>query len=117
MTETYPGSGSGDSYAPSVPDYSDSDNSYNGGGSTGSGSTSIGGAGYKGPSPPNNVDPYCPRIRKEWNTATTEERQVYIDAILALSNSGVLQKFVGQHSHMISDRQAHGTSAFLPWHR
>lgn len=90
---------------------------YEGPSDSGYGISPIGGSSYNGPSPPNNVDPYCPRIRKEWNTATAEERQVYIDALLELSAQGILQKFVGQHSHMVSDKQAHGTSAFLPWHR
>jgi len=112
VTEAYPSSMT-NSYDSNVPD-----TGYTGGGSTGSGSgTPIGGSDYTGPSPDNNVDPSCPRVRKEWNTATQAERQLYIDAILQLSADGTLQKFVEQHSNMISDRQAHGTSAFLPWHR
>lgn len=127
--ETYPGSG-GDAYAPvqqdaySIPDdYTiPDDSSYSGGGSTGGSSSGVptggvGAANYDGPAPPNNVDSDCPRVRKEWNTATTEERQTYIEAILELSEQGILQKFVEQHGNMVSDRQAHGTSAFLPWHR
>ena len=106
VTETYPASMVSGYEGDSLGTYTDSDSG-----------TYVGGSSYNGPSPPNNVDPYCPRIRKEWNTATDEERQLYIDAVLELSAQGILQQFVGQHSHMISDRQAHGTSAFLPWHR
>ena len=59
----------------------------------------------------------CPRIRKEWNTATQNERDLYINALLELSSQGILQKFTLQHSRPIAESQAHGVGGFLPWHR
>ena len=65
----------------------------------------------------NNIDEDCPRIRKEWNTASDEERQLFIDGLLELHSLGRLQIFTRQHANIVSEAQAHGTSAFLPWHR
>ena len=59
----------------------------------------------------------CGRIRKEWNTLDQSERKLYIDAMLELSNQGKLQKFTEQHGEASAEAQAHGTSAFLSWHR
>eukprot|EP01084_Bolivina_argentea_P308261 532987_1 len=58
-----------------------------------------------------------PRIRKEWNTASQEDRNVYINGLLELSERGILRKFTEQHGELSAESQAHGTSAFLPWHR
>ena len=59
----------------------------------------------------------CPRDRKEWNTASQSERNLYINGLLELSERGILQTFTQQHGQVDAEDQAHGTSAFLPWHR
>ena len=59
----------------------------------------------------------CARIRKEWNTLDQSERNLYINGLLALSNAGKLKKFTEQHGETAAEAQAHGTSAFLSWHR
>ena len=63
------------------------------------------------------VTPGCPRIRKEWNTATQTERDLYITGMIKLANAGRLSLFTQQHGELLAEDQAHGTSAFLPWHR
>ena len=59
----------------------------------------------------------CGRVRKEWNTLDQSERDLYINGMLGLSNSGKLKKFTEQHGETAAEAQAHGTSAFLTWHR
>ena len=59
----------------------------------------------------------CPRIRKEWNTATQTERDLYINGMLELATNEKLRYFTQQHGEFLAEDQAHGTSAFLPWHR
>ena len=45
------------------------------------------------------------------------ERDLYINGILTLSKAGILDKFTEQHGQTEAEAQAHGTSAFLTWHR
>ena len=60
----------------------------------------------------------CPRIRKEWNTMSQSERDLYINGMLQLSYSGILDRFTVQHGDPSTVyNHAHGTSAFLSWHR
>ena len=59
----------------------------------------------------------CPRIRKEWNTMSQSERDLYINGMLQLAESGRLARFTAEHGQIDANRQAHGTSSFLPWHR
>ena len=62
----------------------------------------------------------CVRYRKAWHTLTDEERLLYIDGFLELHSQGIiltmsdmhLDNFVGGGFHA-----AHGSPAFLPWHR
>eukprot|EP01084_Bolivina_argentea_P242135 406306_1 len=59
----------------------------------------------------------CGRHRKPWHELTEIERNLYINGVLELSKSGKLQIFTANHANEIASRQAHDTSAFLPWHR
>ena len=61
--------------------------------------------------------PSCPRHRKPWHLISDDERQLYIDGLLTLSQQGKLQRFTQQHLNATASIQAHQNSAFLPWHR
>ena len=58
-----------------------------------------------------------PRHRKPWHLTTGFEKNLYINGLKTLSSQGKLQVFTQQHASTISGKQAHSTSAFLPWHR
>ena len=58
----------------------------------------------------------CPRHRKPWHRISDDERQLYIDGMLQLSDMGILQKFTEQHLDNPT-LQAHDNNMFLPWHR
>ena len=45
------------------------------------------------------------------------EQQRFVDAFHALQNNGKLDALIGAHADTDAFRQAHSTSAFLPWHR
>ena len=62
-------------------------------------------------------NPSCPRHRKPWHLTTQIEKDLYINGLLTLSSQGKLQVFTQQHADWPARKQAHGTSAFLPWHR
>ena len=79
--------------------------------------TSVTASPVSSPSSVSTPPPNCPRIRKEWNTATQAERDLYINGMLELANAGRLSIFTQQHGHLVAEDQAHGTSGFLPWHR
>ena len=68
-------------------------------------------------SPTTTSSKECGRIRKEWNTLAQSERNLYINGMLELAKQGKLKKFSEQHGETRAGAQAHGTSAFLPWHR
>ena len=57
------------------------------------------------------------RVRKDWALMSVAERATYIKAVKALYDGGVYSTFVRVHQNGINDPYAHGTSAFLPWHR
>ena len=59
----------------------------------------------------------CARVRRDWNTLTTAEKDLYTDAINDLKKSGVYDKFVHVHGLDKNKEYAHGTGGFLPWHR
>jgi tyrosinase len=61
--------------------------------------------------------PLMVRVRKNATTLTTAERDRYLAAIAALRASGAYAPFVDIHAASIFNSQAHGTPAFLPWHR
>jgi tyrosinase len=58
------------------------------------------------------------RIRKNANTLTAGERDRFLAAFAILNDNGagVFQDFRDMHVSM-SDPEAHGRAAFLPWHR
>eukprot|EP01084_Bolivina_argentea_P162387 282625_1 len=68
-----------------------------------------------------NSKPKCsdkdPRVRKEWNSLTQPEREIYIKGMEQLAKKGIWPKFTQQHGAKDTIWQAHGGSAFLPWHR
>jgi tyrosinase len=55
------------------------------------------------------------RVRKNANNLTPREMKRYCDAVLGLHAAGGYKVF--QDIHAIGAGQAHGMSAFLPWHR
>eukprot|EP00947_MAST-08B_sp_MAST-8B-sp1_P004230 g4230.t1 len=57
------------------------------------------------------------RERKDWALMSTKERDTYIKAVKLLYEGGVYTAFVKIHQNGINEPYAHGTSAFLPWHR
>ena len=59
----------------------------------------------------------CSRNRRPWHLISNQERQLYIDGMIELSNQGKLKIFTQQHENLQASNQAHGNSAFLPWHR
>ena len=59
----------------------------------------------------------CPRIRREWNTMSQSDRDLYINGFLQLASNGVIAKFTDQHADVTAEEQAHVASTFLPWHR
>lgn len=64
-----------------------------------------------------------PRVRKEWRQLSAAERQEFVDAVKALDQAGVYHGesvydgFVRTHYLTENEEYAHGTNAFLPWHR
>ncbi|KAJ9458308.1 Tyrosinase [Diplonema papillatum] len=69
-------------------------------------------------SAPDGSNPQCPaRVRKSYAYMSCAERQVYANAVLALikDRSDVYADLVKTHEQ--NQFYAHGTSAFLPWHR
>jgi tyrosinase len=63
--------------------------------------------------------PVMVRIRKNANKLTTGERDRFVSAFAKLNNQGLgrFTDFRDMHKTPISLTQAHGTPAFLPWHR
>lgn len=55
-------------------------------------------------------------IRKDANTLTSAERQEFVQAALALKQSGVYNQFVLRHANTPM-ASIHRGPAFLPWHR
>lgn len=58
-------------------------------------------------------------VRKNQSTLTAQEKQNFVDAVLALKANGTYNQFVQQHrdSMAMSNMWAHHGPAFLPWHR
>ena len=61
--------------------------------------------------------PSCLRIRRDYADLSANEKDDYLYAINALKIEGTYDKFVKLHAHLKNKDYAHGTSAFLPWHR
>ena len=59
----------------------------------------------------------APRERKDWALMSQAERDTYIKGVQLLYDGGVYTTFVKIHQNGINEPYAHGTSAFLPWHR
>ncbi|GAB0495116.1 hypothetical protein MMPV_006414 [Pyropia vietnamensis] len=53
------------------------------------------------------------RLRKEVRTLTQTERRRFVDAVVALVDSGIFAQFVPVHARW----GAHGRASFFPWHR
>ena len=58
-----------------------------------------------------------PRVRRAWSSLACNERALYIEAVkeFKATHSAEYDGFVGMH--VTAWDYAHGTSAFLPWHR
>jgi tyrosinase len=56
------------------------------------------------------------RIRKNAESLTTAERDRFVAAFAQLNQAGRFQDFRDMHTQ-VSQSQAHGAKAFLPWHR
>ncbi len=59
----------------------------------------------------------CMRVRKDYRDMRQDEKDLYIQAVNALKQSGVYDLLVQTHAHLPNKDYAHGTSGFLPWHR
>eukprot|EP00940_MAST-03C_sp_MAST-3C-sp2_P001972 g1972.t1 len=57
------------------------------------------------------------RIRKDYNELTVDERALYVQAINTAKERGFYDLFVAMHKYKTNDDFAHGTMAFLAWHR
>lgn len=58
-------------------------------------------------------------VRKNQATLTADEKQRFVNTLLALKANGTYDLFVRQHRDAMNGptMPAHGMSAFLPWHR
>ncbi|KAL3669456.1 hypothetical protein V7S43_005849 [Phytophthora oleae] len=57
------------------------------------------------------------RVRKDWDSLTTTEKNTYKGAISAAMDSGAYIKFVEMHTEMQSEMEAHRQCMFIYWHR
>eukprot|EP01084_Bolivina_argentea_P271081 461128_1 len=57
------------------------------------------------------------RHRKPWHMITPAEKKLYTDGYLELHKQGKIEIFTATHADTTVLHQAHGTSAFQPWHR
>ncbi|TMW61955.1 hypothetical protein Poli38472_009448 [Pythium oligandrum] len=58
-----------------------------------------------------------PRVRKNWDAMTQQEKTTYRGALQAAMDSGAFIKFVEMHTEMRSEMEAHGQCMFIYWHR
>jgi len=58
-----------------------------------------------------------PRVRKAWRMLTSDEKTVYTNAVTSSLKSNEFLEFTKIHVHHMSEMQAHGTCAFLIWHK
>eukprot|EP01064_Diplonema_japonicum_P022795 TRINITY_DN32_c0_g1_i15.p1 TRINITY_DN32_c0_g1~~TRINITY_DN32_c0_g1_i15.p1 ORF type:complete len:554 (+),score=170.35 TRINITY_DN32_c0_g1_i15:134-1795(+) len=66
------------------------------------------------PSPPTGCGP---RVRKGWSMLSCTEREHFIEAVRTLHSENTTDYHDLSQLHRNNGRYAHGTSAFLPWHR
>ncbi|KUF87100.1 E3 ubiquitin ligase BIG BROTHER [Phytophthora nicotianae] len=57
------------------------------------------------------------RVRKDWDSMTTAEKDTYKGALAAAMDSGAYIKFVEMHTEMQSEMEAHRQCMFIYWHR
>ncbi|POM81757.1 Hypothetical protein PHPALM_229 [Phytophthora palmivora] len=57
------------------------------------------------------------RVRKDWDSLTTAEKNTYKGALAAAMDSGAYIKFVEMHTEMQSEMEAHRQCMFIYWHR
>ncbi|KAI9916589.1 hypothetical protein PsorP6_018207 [Peronosclerospora sorghi] len=58
-----------------------------------------------------------PRVRKDWDMLTSDEKSTYRNALRAAMDSGAYIKFVEMHTEMRSEMEAHRQCMFIYWHR
>lgn len=56
-------------------------------------------------------------VRKNQSALTPQEKQDFVNAVLALKANGTYDQFVQMHLNSMSTMSAHQRPAFLPWHR
>ncbi|KAF0688187.1 Aste57867_20192 [Aphanomyces stellatus] len=66
------------------------------------------------PTPPT---PCPPRQRRSWYALSPQDKDMFFSALELAMDRGTYQKFVLIHTEMMNFREAHGTCAFLFWHR
>ena len=59
----------------------------------------------------------CLRYRRDYNTLSRQERDMYIAGVNELKKQGLYDEYVKIHAEENNKDYAHGTSGFLPWHR
>ncbi|GLD97495.1 hypothetical protein PINS_up006179 [Pythium insidiosum] len=57
------------------------------------------------------------RVRKSWTQMTTQEKDLYKEAVTSAVKSGEFIEFAKIHMEKMSEKQAHSTCAFLLWHK
>ncbi|KAG3111970.1 hypothetical protein PI125_g8625 [Phytophthora idaei] len=57
------------------------------------------------------------RVRKDWDSMTTAEKDTYKGALAAAMDSGSYIKFIEMHTEMQSEMEAHRQCMFIYWHR
>ncbi|GMF32196.1 unnamed protein product [Phytophthora lilii] len=66
---------------------------------------------------PANAQNCGARVRKDWDSLTTAEKNTYKGALAAAMDSGAYIKFVEMHTEMQSEMEAHRQCMFIYWHR
>ena len=69
------------------------------------------------PTPVPTAVPCPPRVRHAWSQLSCADREHYIAAVAALKTQKRSVYDEIEMSHVTNSEIAHGTSAFLPWHR
>lgn len=62
--------------------------------------------------------PSCgPRVRKAWSAISSEDKQLYLDAVMAAMANGNHALFLEVHGDPASGNEAHRTCGMIYWHR
>ncbi|DAZ95341.1 TPA: hypothetical protein N0F65_002526, partial [Lagenidium giganteum] len=57
------------------------------------------------------------RVRKSWRNMSTQERDLYVEAVGIAMKNGIINDLAAIHLEDMGEAQAHHSCAFFTWHR